>query len=109
MCLAAVGLVGFAVRSVTAQPPAKAPPRAADVQDPFASTEARPEDAPDALFQIDAVVVTARRSEQRLGDSPVAVEVIDRAQIESSGARDAAQVLSTHPGLQIASSFAGGR
>jgi outer membrane receptor for ferrienterochelin and colicins len=64
-------------------------------------------DALDALFRVDPVVVTGRRSEQPLGDAPVAVEVIDRAQIVSSGARDAAQVLSTVAGVQIDSSFRG--
>jgi outer membrane receptor for ferrienterochelin and colicins len=100
--LAAVSLVGIATRAASAQAPAEAPPSATDEQDPFENAA-----LPDDLFQIDTVVVTGRRSEERLGDSPVAVEVIDRAQIESSGARDAAQVLSTQPGLQIAGSFAG--
>jgi len=53
------------------------------------------------------VVVTGRRSEERLGESAVAVEVITREQIVSSGARDAAQVLSTQAGVQIDSSFRG--
>lgn len=53
------------------------------------------------------VVVTGRRSEERLGDSAVAVEVITREQIVSSGARDAAQVLATQAGVQIDSSFRG--
>jgi outer membrane receptor for ferrienterochelin and colicins len=64
-------------------------------------------EALDAPFRVDPVVVTGRRSEQPLGDAPVAVEVIDRAQIVSSGARDAAQVLSTVAGVQIDSSFRG--
>jgi outer membrane receptor for ferrienterochelin and colicins len=56
---------------------------------------------------METVVVTARRSEERLGDAPVAVEVIDREQIETSGARDAAQVLGMQAGVQIDSSFRG--
>jgi outer membrane receptor for ferrienterochelin and colicins len=53
------------------------------------------------------IVVTGRRSPERLGASAVAVEVVDRAQIVASGMRDAAQILANQPGIQIDSSFRG--
>jgi outer membrane receptor for ferrienterochelin and colicins len=53
------------------------------------------------------IVVTGRRSPERLGESAVAVEVITREQIVTSGARDAAQILANQPGIQIDSSFRG--
>jgi outer membrane receptor for ferrienterochelin and colicins len=55
----------------------------------------------------EAIVVTARRSEEPLGQAPVAVEVISRQRIAISGARDAAQALQNQPGVQIDSGFQG--
>lgn len=46
-------------------------------------------------------VVTASRAVQRLEESPIAVEVINRAEIENTGARDAAELLEARPGVQI--------
>ncbi|MET0342269.1 MAG: TonB-dependent receptor [Polyangiales bacterium] len=64
--------------------------------------------APAAREQaVEVMVVAPRRKEERLRDSPIAVSVVDRAQIETSGARDAADALATQPGLQIDASFAG--
>ncbi|NMO14823.1 TonB-dependent receptor [Pyxidicoccus fallax] len=52
-------------------------------------------------------VVTASRSAERLGDNPVATEVITRAEILASGSRNAAELLAAHPGLEVVHSFAG--
>ncbi|MDC0710693.1 TonB-dependent receptor [Stigmatella sp. ncwal1] len=52
-------------------------------------------------------VVTASRSPERLDNTPVATEVITRAEIVATGARDAAELLAAHPGLEVASTFAG--
>lgn len=53
------------------------------------------------------VVVTAARTEQSADAATVATEVIDRAEIEASGARDAAELLEERPGLQVSRSFRG--
>lgn len=52
-------------------------------------------------------VVTASRSVERLEDTPVAVEVITRRDIEETGARDLSEVLGARPGLELRRSFAG--
>lgn len=53
------------------------------------------------------VVVTAARTEQPAESAAVATEVIDRAEIEASGARDAAELLEERAGLQVSRSFRG--
>jgi len=53
------------------------------------------------------IVVTATRTETPLGDSPVAVEVIDRDEIEASGAQTLDELLEEHPGMDVSRSFAG--
>ena len=63
--------------------------------------------APAVEQVVDVIVVAPRRKEERLADSPRAVTVVDRQQIETSGARDAAEALATQPGLQLDRSFAG--
>jgi outer membrane receptor for ferrienterochelin and colicins len=52
-------------------------------------------------------VVTGSRTESKLADAPIATEVITRTDIERLGARDAAEVLSGVPGVQVDRSFAG--
>ncbi|WP_164007663.1 TonB-dependent receptor plug domain-containing protein [Pyxidicoccus trucidator] len=52
-------------------------------------------------------VVTASRTAERLGETPVATEVITRADILASGARNAAELLAAHPGLEVVHSFSG--
>ncbi|MCP3139016.1 TonB-dependent receptor plug domain-containing protein [Pyxidicoccus xibeiensis] len=52
-------------------------------------------------------VVTASRARERLGDTAVATEVITRADILASGARDAAELLAAHPGLEVVQTFSG--
>lgn len=53
------------------------------------------------------IVVTAARTEQAVGDSAVATQVIRRDAIEASGAENLAELLEEQPGLQVLRSFAG--
>jgi len=53
------------------------------------------------------VVVTGARIEQDLASSAVMTEVIDREEIESSGARNAGELLEERAGLQVQNSFRG--
>lgn len=55
----------------------------------------------------DEMVVTATRSPGGLGDSPVATTVIDRADLEGSGADTLAEVLERQPGMQVVRSYRG--
>lgn len=50
---------------------------------------------------LDAIVVTASRREQRLADAVVATELINRQDIERSGATDVAGVLTARTGIQL--------
>lgn len=50
---------------------------------------------------LDAVVVTAARHAQRLEDAPVMTKLIDRKDIEESGASDVAAVLTEQTGVQF--------
>ena len=52
-------------------------------------------------------VVTASRTAQRAVEAAVPLDVITRAEIERTGARDAAEVLALHPAVQLERSFAG--
>lgn len=52
-------------------------------------------------------VVTAARSPERLEDTPVATEVITRAEIAASGAQSVAELLGAQPGLEVQSTFSG--
>jgi outer membrane receptor for ferrienterochelin and colicins len=56
---------------------------------------------------VSQTVVTASRSVERLEDTTVAIEVITRRDLEASGARDVAELLSAHPGLELTPTFAG--
>jgi outer membrane receptor for ferrienterochelin and colicins len=53
------------------------------------------------------IVVTAARTEQAVGDSAVATQVIRRDAIEASGAENLAELLEEQPGLQVLRSFGG--
>jgi outer membrane receptor protein involved in Fe transport len=53
------------------------------------------------------ILVTGSRVEEPLARAASAIEVIARAEIERSGARDAAEVLETRAGLQIVRTFRG--
>jgi outer membrane receptor for ferrienterochelin and colicins len=64
----------------------------------------RAQSATDSRF---STVVTATRTSQRASESATPIDVIPRAEIERSGARDLAEVLALHPSVQIERSFAG--
>lgn len=53
------------------------------------------------------VTVTGQRIRRNLKDSTAAVEVIDRRQIEESGALTAADILERHPGIEVFSGIRG--
>ncbi|XXF75376.1 TonB-dependent receptor [Myxococcaceae bacterium GXIMD 01537] len=73
-----------------------------DLSAPDAGVVAQP--AAEPVYQ---TVVTASRRVERLDDAPVATEVITRADIDASGARDASELLAAHPGLEVVPTFAG--
>jgi len=50
---------------------------------------------------LDAVVITASRRTQRLRDAPVMMKLIDRKDIEETGASDVASVLTEQTGIQF--------
>lgn len=52
-------------------------------------------------------VVTSSRRPERLEDAPVATEVITRADIVASGARDVGELLAAHPGLEVTQTLSG--
>lgn len=57
--------------------------------------------------QLDDVVVTGTRTERHLADTPIATEVISRAEIEASAALNAADLLLSRAGVEVVTSFAG--
>lgn len=65
------------------------------------------EDTKDDPHQVDDIVVTGSRTEQRLSDAPVATEVIRREDVETSGAEDVADLLASHTGIDLNQSFRG--
>ena len=54
-----------------------------------------------AVLPLDAMIVTAARREQRLGDAVVTTELVSRAQIARTGASDLAAVLTEHTGVEL--------
>lgn len=72
----------------------------------IAAAAAAPDD-PTSVDDMDELVVTATRTPGRLGDSPVAVEVVGRDELEGSGADTLAEVLERQPGVQVTRSFRG--
>lgn len=80
---------------------------------PFAVASAHatppPGPAPTAAPNLEAppVVVTGTRRESPLKDTPVAIEVVTREDLEASRARNAAEALEMHQGLLVTSSFRG--
>jgi outer membrane receptor for ferrienterochelin and colicins len=58
-------------------------------------------EAENDVVELDQIVVTGGRVEQRLSDAPVATEVISREEIERSGAEDLGEILEEHPGIQV--------
>lgn len=56
----------------------------------------------------EVLVVTGSRAARRAVDSPLSVRIIDRLDIERSGARDLAEALETKPGLRVIPDVTGG-
>lgn len=75
----------------------------------LATAHAEPSPAPPSEPPLEAppVVVTGTRRESPLKDTPVAIEVVTRKDLEKSGASNAAEALEMHQGLVITSSFRG--
>ncbi|MEM9190863.1 MAG: TonB-dependent receptor [Myxococcota bacterium] len=61
----------------------------------------------DELFEVDPVVVTASRRQERLSEATVATEVITREDLRSAGVQDASEALEELTGLEIIRSFRG--
>ncbi len=61
------------------------------------------------VSELDDIVVTASRTEQKLADSPVATELVSREDLANSGAQDVADFLQMHPGIQVVPSTFGTR
>jgi outer membrane receptor for ferrienterochelin and colicins len=59
------------------------------------------------VYRLDPIVVTGSRTEHRLSEAPVATEVITAEEIRASGAESVADLLQTHPGLDVSRSFRG--
>jgi outer membrane receptor for ferrienterochelin and colicins len=77
---------------------------------PLTPTPRRPPPVPADIGFADesrTIVVTGARTEQAVGDSAVATQVIRRDAIEASGAENLAELLEEQPGLQVLRSFAG--
>lgn len=56
---------------------------------------------------LDTIVVTGSREEQKLSDTAITIEVISREMIQNSGAENAADILEEQVGVQISRSFRG--
>src|SRR4051794_20886310 len=63
--------------------------------------ETAPKAAPDQV-QLDELVVTAQKREQRLEDVPAAVTVLNAAQLQRAGARSVTDISLLTPGLNAA-------
>ena len=70
------------------------------------STDARDTEA-ETPTELDAVVVTGTRRAQRLGDVPVATEVVGRDEIDASNAETVAEILEERVGVDVQSTFRG--
>lgn len=64
----------------------------------------RADESTDSRF---TTVVTASRTAQRQSEAATPIDVITRAEIERTGARDLSEVLALHPAVQIERTFAG--
>lgn len=99
--LCALALLSSTLRVSAQEPPS---PEAAP-----APQAAQADGAPVALLTSDPVevVVTGSRIEEPVSQSVTATEVIRRAEIERSGARNAAEILEERAGVTVTRSFAG--
>jgi iron complex outermembrane receptor protein len=88
-----------------AQTATESPAPSDEVAPAVAPADAEPAPAPsasaDAPAQIEEIVVTAQRREERLQDVPVAVTALTADQIESRGISDIGDLNALAPGLQI--------
>lgn len=66
-----------------------------------------PTTPPDLLVHSEEIVVTASRVEQLVTETTAPIRVIDRAEIEASGASSLAELLRTIPGLQVTPTHGG--
>ncbi|GAB4195726.1 MAG: hypothetical protein OHK0013_02220 [Sandaracinaceae bacterium] len=73
----------------------------------MAAQERDPDDIEDEGLALEDVVVTATRTETDADDTVARVEVVTRAQIERSGARDVGELLEETPGIVVTRSFRG--
>lgn len=79
-------------------PPAAATSAASPAEEP--APDVKPEVKAD-VQAIDEIVVTGSRTDRARADSTAAVEVIDRSAIEAAGAESVAEILETHPGVDL--------
>lgn len=63
--------------------------------------------APSNALEAPPVVVTGTRRESPLKDTPVAIELVTRKDLETSRARSASEALEMHLGLNVTASFRG--
>ncbi|RKH59664.1 TonB-dependent receptor plug domain-containing protein [Corallococcus aberystwythensis] len=94
------------VHGAPADPPtpdAAATAEAAPTKSSQAVDASLPVEEPPAL----QTVVTGSRTQERLRETPVATEVITRAEIVASGARDASELLNARPGFVVQQGFSG--
>ncbi len=105
----------FAAPARAVEPDASNEAEAADAADAPATPEAPPpgaaDDAPGGppadAREPEVVVVTGSRTPERRDDSVTAVQIIDRARIEASGADTLAQLLELVGGVHVFQSFTG--
>lgn len=60
------------------------------------------------LINMDELVVTATRTKRKISNTAIATEVINRKDIENSGSRNVAELLSQRAGVSLQTSVAGG-
>lgn len=92
LCLSAHGLVA---------------PRPLASQVPETETQSGREEGGDDGLEVGDVVVTGTRTETPLADSPARLDVITRADIDRSGARDVGELLEEQIGVVVTRSFRG--
>ena len=82
-------------------------PRSPAPKDDYATWLAEEEELDQDRSELDVVVVTGSKMEENLSDAVTQVEVITRAQIESTPAENAADLLEEQHGVQVTRSFRG--
>ena len=82
-------------------------PRPLASQVPETETQSGREEGGDDGLEVGDVVVTGTRTETPLADSPARLDVITRADIDRSGARDVGELLEEQIGVVVTRSFRG--